>query len=50
LWEGGQRERRLIAMEFWWLTGRKYKLRKEVERGEKRCFRVANLKVAYGGL
>jgi hypothetical protein len=25
LWEGGQRERRLIAMElFWWLIGRKY--------------------------
>jgi hypothetical protein len=48
LWEGRQRERKLIARElFWWLTGRKYELGKVVERGGEKRFRVINLKVFH---
>jgi hypothetical protein len=44
--EGGQRERRLIAREFFWqLTGRKYELGRVVERREEEKFRVVNLMV-----
>jgi hypothetical protein len=39
----------LIARElFWWVTGRKYGLRRVVERGGEKRLSIVNLKMVYG--
>jgi hypothetical protein len=49
--EGRQRESRLRAKElFWWLTGKKYKLGRVVERGEEMVSSCKLKGSLWGGL